>query len=299
MRLFVAASMLALVAACETATTPDAELDTAAAGAEMEAAAEETMAETAAEVAGTLEVAEEAGLCLDAGPQTPRDIASVDGLNQVSFPMAPAAAEMNLCNIHTHTNAEHKGPGFSIFVGATDDGGYACTEMPELTEAELAPAPGAYGGVVPGQTIEVHWVHTSCEATPGEGLGACVPEGCTDPLLRVEAQSFLVVNDPDALDFMDMVYAGNMVDGRHQAKMIPTDTGTPVTFRGSTTGPSYDQSTCSPAQVTWSVRPDCAKLDINSLHAWAESGNVFNETTSHGVRQLVTAPELLSPIGME
>jgi len=44
------------------------------------------------------------------------------------------------------------------------------------------------------------------------------------------------------------------------------------------------------------VRPQCAKLDISSLNRWAEAGNVFNETKSHGVRQLVTAPELLAPI---
>lgn len=236
------------------------------------------------------------GLCLDAGPQTPRDISSVFGSNTVEFPFAPAAAEMNLCNIHTHTNAEHKGPGFSVFVDATDDGGYACNETSELSDAELAPAPGAYAGVAPGDTIEVHWVHTSCAATPGPGLGSCVPEGCSDPLLRVEAQVFLVVNDPGALDFMDMAYQGNVVDGRHQALMIPDDTGEPVLFRGSTTGPSYTQSKCSPAQVTWNVRPSCAKLDINSLHRWAESDNVFEETESHGVRQLVTAPELLAPI---
>jgi hypothetical protein len=218
------------------------------------------------------------------------------GLNPISFDVAPAASEMNLCNIHTHTNAEHKGPGFSVFVDASDNGGYACNGTDDLTEAELTAAPGAYQGVVPGQTIEVHWVHTSCEATPGEGLGACVPEGCTDPLLRVEAQTFLVVNDSNALDFTKMAYGGNLVDGKHQAKMIPSDTGTPVSFLGSTTGPSYTQSQCSPAQVTWNVRPQCAKLDINSLHKWAEDGNVFNETKSHGVRQLVTAPELLSPI---
>ena len=203
---------------------------------------------------------------------------------------------MNLCNIHTHTNAEHKGPGFSVFVDATDSGGYASNATADLTAAELAPAPGAYGGVEPGDTIEVHWVHTSCDATPGEGLGACVPESCTDPLLRVEAQVVLVVNDDSALDFMDMAYGGNVVNDVHQALSIPSDTGQPVLFRGSTTGPSYTQSTCSPAQVTWNVRPQCAKLSINSLHAWAESGNVFKETKSHGVRQLVTAPELLSPI---
>ena len=236
------------------------------------------------------------GLCINMGPQTPRDIASASGLNTEAFPLAPSVSEMNLCNIHTHTNAEHKGPGFSVFVSAADDGGFACNETPNLSDAELAPAPGAYEGVQPGDTIEVHWVHTSCAATPGEGLGACVPDGCSDPLLRVEAQVFLVVNDPGALDFATMAYGGNVVEGRHQAKSIPSDTGDPVLFRGSTTGPKYDQSNCSPARVTWNVRPACARLDINSLHRWAEDGNVFNETHSHGVRQLVTAPELLAPI---
>ena len=235
-------------------------------------------------------------LCVDMGPQTPRDIGSRAGLNTVAFPLAPPAGEMNLCNIHTHTNAEHRGPGFSILVSDADDGGYACNATSDLSAAELAPAEGAYEGVEPGDTIEVHWVHTTCAATPGEGLGACVPETCTDPLLRVEAQVFLVVNDPDALDFTAMAYGENRVDGLHQARMIPSTTGEPVLFRGSTTGPSYDQSTCSAAQVTWSVRPQCARLDIDSLHRWAEQGNVFNETHSHGVRQLVTAPELLSPI---
>jgi len=254
---------------------------------------------TAEDAAGTTETAkssgEEAGLCLVSGPQTPRDISSKTGLNLADFAIAPPASDMNLCNIHTHTNAEHKGPGFSVFVNDTDAGGYACNETGSLTAAELAPAPGAYKGVKPGDTIEVHWVHTSCAATPGEGLGACVPEGCTDPLLRVEAQTFLVVNDANAADFTNYGYGGT-VNGKHQARAIPISTGAPVQFRGSTTGPSYDQSTCSPAEVTWNVRPSCMKVDINSLHRWAEAGNPFNETKSHGVRQLVTAPELLSPI---
>jgi hypothetical protein len=237
-----------------------------------------------------------ASLCLSSGPQTPRDITSVYGLNPVQFEKAPPAAEMNLCNVHTHTNAEHKGPGFSVFVNDTDDGGYACNDTVDLTAEELAPVPGAYGNVKSGDTIEVHWVHTTCETSPGPELGGCVPQTCENPLLRVEAQTFLLVNDSEALDFMDLAYDAPAEGGRPQAKSIPDDTGTPVEFLGSTTGPSYTQSTCSPAQVTWSVRPMCAKLDINSLHRWAESGNVFEETKSHGVRQLVTAPELLSPI---
>ena len=251
-----------------------------------------------AEVADAVEKAEtvtEAGLCVAMGPQTPRDISSVTGLNTTAFPMAPASTAMNLCNIHTHTNAEHKAPGYSVFVNDSDYGGYACNGTEDLTEAELAPAEGAYGKVKPGDTIEVHFVHTSCDIEPGEGLGSCLSDTCTDPLLRVEAATFLVVNDSNALDFTEMAAVGK-TGGFHQPAMIPSDLGTPVVFRGSTTGPSFTQEVCSPLQVTWSVRPQCAKVDINSLHKWAEDGNVFNETASHGVRQLVTAPELLSAI---
>jgi hypothetical protein len=252
--------------------------------------------ETKMDDTATMAKVDDAALCVAMGPQTPRDISMVEGLNMDDFTMAPDVSEMNLCNIHTHTNAEHKGPGFSVFVDDSDYGGYACNGTDDLTEAELAPAPGAYGKVKPGDTIEVHWVHTSCDIDPGEGLGSCLSDTCTDPLLRVEAQTFLVVNDGNALDFTDMDYTGFEVNGLDQAKMIPANTGDPVVFRGSTTGPSWTQSVCSPLKVTWSVRPTCAKVDINSLHRWAEEGNVFNETESHGVRQLVTAPELLSPI---
>jgi hypothetical protein len=273
-------------------------LTLSAAAVVLSACATETSVEKTEDMAAMKSSSE--NLCTDFGPQTPRDISSTNGLNSVMFEMAPAASELNLCNIHTHTNAEHKGPGFSVFVNNSDNGGYACNDAENLTSTELFDPYGdlgAYKGVKPGDTIEVHWVHTSCDITPGEGLGSCLSDSCTDPLLRVEAQVFLVVNDPEnALDFTKMAYGGNMVDGKHQAMMIPSDTGTPVVFRGSTTGPSYDQSTCSPLNVTWSVRPECARVDIGSLHRWAEQGNAFNETKSHGVRQLVTAPELLSPI---
>lgn len=283
--LFATTSLL-LLAGCSNPTPPAT------------SAPETTPTPTAAVVQAAEPAAEE--LCTDFGPQTPRDISSAAGTNADDFPLAPAYTEMNLCNIHTHTNAEHKGPGFSVFVNDSDSGGYACNETAELTPAELA-APavndGAFKGVKPGDSIEVHWVHSSCDIAPGEGLGSCLNDACTDPLLRVEAQTFLVVNDAAALNFRDFDYAGAAAaNGLHQAKSLPAGTGTPVVFRGSTTGPSFTQSTCSPLKVTWSVRPQCAKLDINSLNAWAAEGNVFNESKSHGVRDLVTAPELLSPI---
>lgn len=259
--------------------------------------AEKTAVKTAAT---TVSSAASDALCTDFGPQTPRDISSLLGKNPIQFTLAPPASELNLCNIHTHTNAEHKGPGFSVFVNDTDHGGYACNDAKDLTAEELtdpSDGNGAFKGVKPGDTIEVHWVHSSCDVSPGEGLGSCLTDTCENPLLRVEAQVFLVVNDPEnALDFTQMAYGGNIQNERHQAKSIPSDTGTPVVFRGSTTGPSYTQSKCSPLNVTWSVRPECARVDVSSLHRWAEQGNVFNEKKSHGVRQLVTAPELLSQI---
>lgn len=287
----VSLSALVLAACGEAAdTTTEAETtDTAAA--EM---ATEASSTPEAELAG---MATE--LCEGFGPQTPRDITSTVGTNPVMFELAPEPAQMNLCNIHSHTNAEHKGPDFSVFVGDGVNGGYACNATDSLTEAELAPYEGeaAFGGVVPGETIEVHWVFSSCDITPGEGLGSCLSDTCENPLLRVEAQTFLVVNDPNAIDFTTLDYSGSANDaGLHQPAALPTGTGEPVLFRGSTTGPSYTQATCSPLQVTWNVRPQCAKVDIGSLHRWAAEGNVFNETESHGVRQLVTAPELLSEI---
>ena len=237
------------------------------------------------------------GLCTGFGPQTPRDIGSTAGTNPQVFPPAPPYTEMNLCNIHTHTNAEHKAPGFTLAAGA--DSGFKCNETASLTKDELedpSHGHGAFHGVKPGDTIEVHWVYSSCAIAPGEGLGSCLSPACANPSLRVEAQAFLVVNDKKALDFNDFVEASQKIGGRYQAKALPKGTGTPVVFAGSTTGPTYTQSVCSPLQVTWSVRPNCAKLDISSLNRWAEKGNVFKEDHSHGVRQLVTAQELLAPI---
>ncbi|WP_417911264.1 delta-class carbonic anhydrase [Candidatus Electronema sp. PJ] len=238
--------------------------------------------------------------CKTAGPQTPRDIDSKIGTNKIVFPVAPIYSELNLCNIHFHVNAEHKGENFSLEAGAGDHGhggGYKCTDTPSLTKEELKSPNGSIcEGLKPGDTIEVHWVHSSCgDVQPGETLKSCLSEKCQKPSLRVEAQVFLVVNDPTALNFNDLSYDGNIVNGRHQAKAIPAGTGIPVEFLGSTTGEKYNNEQCSPLQVTWNVRPQCAKVDINSLGKWCEH-NVFKEHHGHGARELVTDPSLLSEI---
>ncbi len=234
------------------------------------------------------------------GPQSPRDIENVSGNNTVAFAAAPPHSEMNLCNIHFHEGAEHKGGEFTKFIGNGDGkgygGGYAFSG--QLSDAELDPLEkeiGAteHGGLVPGDTIEVHYVYSTAKIAPGPSLASCLSDASRNPQLRVEAQVFVLVNDEDALDFVDLMEVGQ-IDGLHQALNIPSDTGSPVEYAGSTTGPGYNEKG-SPFQVTWNVRPKVAKVDITTVADWL-SGNIFNEDHAHGVRNLVVNPDLLSTL---
>ena len=114
-----------------------------------------------------------------------------------------------------------------------------------------------------------------------------------NPQLRVEAQVYVVVNDNEAMDFASLMEVGE-VDSYHQAVNIPNDTGTPVSYAGSTTGPSYNEAG-SPLQVSWSVRPEVVKVSIDTVAGWF-GDNIFDEKKAHAVRNLVTNPNLLSVI---
>ncbi|WP_028864449.1 delta-class carbonic anhydrase [Psychromonas aquimarina] len=232
------------------------------------------------------------------GPQSPRDIDSIQGNNQRTFGSAPAYTSMNLCNIHFHKNAEHKGGEFTKYAGNGDGLGYnsGYVYSGKLSKTELAPLKkdiggGEHGSLYPGDTIEVHYVHSTAQVKPGPTLGACLDESTGNPQLRVETQVYVLVNDNNALNFSELTEHG-LKDGYHQALNIPDNTGTAVQYAGSTTGPSYNEKG-SPFQVSWSVRPNVAKVSIESVGKWLE-GNVFEEDHAHGVRNLVTNPDLLS-----
>lgn len=234
------------------------------------------------------------------GPQSPRNIDDVAGTNHRTFGVAPAYTEMNLCNIHFHENAEHKGGEFTTHAGNGDGDGHGTgfEFNGALTDAELAPfdrkvGESDHGYLEPGDTIEVHYVHTTAKVEPGATLGSCLNEATANPQLRVEAQVFVIVNDDDALDFVELTRHG-VVDGLHQAANIPANTGKPVQYIGSTTGPSYNEKG-SPLKVTWSVRPQVAKISISSVETWLKD-NTFGERHAHGVRNLVMNPDLLSAI---
>lgn len=237
----------------------------------------------------------------DAGPQTPRDIDSAAGNNTVTFDFAPSFTEMNLCNIHFHEGAEHKGGEFTTYAGNGDGHGYGSGYLydGELTAEETAAYEnpvGAteHGDLEPGDTIEIHFVYSSDDVEPGPTLGSCLADPEADqPLLQVQARVLVLVNDDNGADLVSLteVSEGDVF----QAANIPTDLGDPVRFLGSTTGPSYNEEP-SPLQVTWEVAPNVLKVEIDSVEAWL-ADNIFDEDHAHAVRNLVANPDLLAPIG--
>jgi hypothetical protein len=207
---------------------------------------------------------------------------------------------MNLCNIHLHKNAEHKGGEFTTL--AEDDhghGGYKGYKYSgQLSAGESKPLDAQicmskHGGLQVGDTIELHYVHSTAEVAPGPTLNACLNENLSNPQLRVEAQVFVLVNDSKAADFNKLAEIGQ-VNGYHQALHIPKTTGKPVQYAGSTTGPAYNEKG-SPLQVSWSVRPRVMKVHAQSVGEWCKDNN-FKEDHAHGVRNLVVDQKLLSNI---
>ena len=234
------------------------------------------------------------------GPQSPRDISNYVGANKIVFGAAPRHSEMNLCNIHIHEAAEHRGGEFTSFVGnGVGNGrgtGYKYTGY--LRPAELRPLTEKvgltdYGELLPGKTIEIHFVYSTANVKPGPTLAACLSKNTINPQLRVEAVVAVLVNDRSAADFAKMTKL-SIVNGFNSSPNLPDNLGEPVTYAGSTTGPSYNLNP-SPLQVTWNVRPKVVKVDILSVGQWFKS-NPFNEVQAQGVRNLILDQALLSPI---
>ena len=224
--------------------------------------------------------------CIGSGPQAPRDIDQVSGTNSVIFEMAPAISEMNLCNVHFHRNAEHKAAAYSTFVDDGVNSGWACQEPAAgRLEQKHAEYKGCEG-IAEGDTIEVHWVYTTCDTTSagvaplGGGLSACMTSTCSNPELNVVAQVLLLEKNGK------VKFDGNAPISHKDATVM---------YTGSTTGPTYNNNHCSPYQVTWNVKTTCDTLDIDNFSKWC-SDNQYKEQHAHGVRELVTPKKLLSEI---
>jgi hypothetical protein len=79
-----------------------------------------------------------------------------------------------------------------------------------------------------------------------------------------------------------------------ESSLLTPPEGVPLAmYAGSTTGAKWD-GTCSDVAVNWEVGTECEKFPRAALGGWCED-NVFGEQHAHGPRELITAPELLSP----
>jgi len=264
-----------------------------------------TLAETGETVGDDVIAAQRAALAASTdgagfGPQAPRDIDSEGGTNTLIYSEAPDRELLNLCNIHFHEGAEHRGGNFTTYLGNADGTGWntGFGYDGELSADELAPIDDLVGTeahpLEPGDTIEIHYVHSSAQITPGPALGSCLNDAIGNPQLRVEGFVYVLVNDDEAADMVALNEVGQ-VDGYWQALGMPYgDAGDPVEYAGSTTGPSYNE-VGSPFQVSWSVHPQVIKVSIASVAAWL-ADNEFDETYAHAVRNLVVNEALLSAI---
>ncbi len=231
--------------------------------------------------------------CVKAGPQAPRDITSLTGSNAIAFAKAPPAGKMNLCDIHFHKFAEHRASGYTQLTGKGDHKGYVCNGHAPKAGAHKTgghgPSTGC-GGIENGDTVEVHWVFTTCDVKPGPTLGSCFSDTCKNPQLRVEARVFYLSDKKPAGNF------GSFSDYSSGRVSVPAAKGA-VEYSGSTTGSGYNDGTCSPFKVTWNVSSSCTPLQTASINNWCgKDKNAFKEDHAHGVRLLVKDAKLLSPI---
>jgi hypothetical protein len=226
------------------------------------------------------------------GPQSPRDLTKiVAGTNPVTFAKAPSADKMHLCNVHFHQYAEHRGTAFSKEAGKGENKGFYCdknTAKPKEGGHGSACKPKGKGhgtALAVGDTIEVHWVFTTCDVKPGPGLAGCA--SCKDAQLRVEARVFYLTNDASAPAFADQ-------DGK---VALPAAVDA-VEYLGSTTGSDkyLKPENCSPLPVTWKVSQACSPLRLTSVGDWCSKGNAFQEDHAHGVRPLVKDAKFLSAV---
>ena len=162
---------------------------------------------------------------------------------------------MNLCNIHFHKNAEHTGGQFTQYAVNGGGQGYQSDYLysGKLTVQQLQPVsknvcPSKHGGLQSGDTIEVHYMYASSQIKPGATLAACLTESIKNSQLRVETKVYVLVNDNNALNFNQLTLVGEQNE-QYQALNLPNNTGKPVVYSGSTTGPSYNE-VGSPFQVT-------------------------------------------------
>jgi len=220
-------------------------------------------------------------LCTDAESQSPRDVtAGSVGLKKTKAEPLSSVNKLAQVNTHYHEGAEHFSGGEYDTPG-DNAGGYYCDSLSlTATPAQLEPFEFEHCmDMEVGSTYEMHWVHSSGGTSIGVGLGGAFARQA-NPLVVVQAQVFLVVNDEEyARDDLMHGWVGDLA----------TDA---VKYLGSTTGTSYDNEVCSPYLVSWHVDRECHMIAASTMDAMcrdmAEMYKMSVDLEPHGSRVLVS-----------
>ena len=222
-------------------------------------------------------------LCVDAEPQTPRDLSTDENGNLAegfkkpkAAVLSPAQAEfIPLVNIHFHLGAEHKSNSYNngtdseAYDGGAKDftvrPGWMCP-ISDLNQSQLEPYSFQHclgPDVLVGKSYEIHYVHSTAGVDANssddsnsddlsDGLGgAANGRNQLNPMIVVEGLIVHVVQDAQPLDLLngwDLVNHDNS-----------------VIYSGSTTGTSHDNVKCSPYIITWHVNVECIQVPPESL----------------------------------
>jgi len=242
--------------------------------------------------------------CNKAEPQAPRDLTQPDGnfTEGMKVPKSPTLTPsqvlfLSLVNVHFHFGAEHKANAYmndSVIVdwdgNTKPEPGYMC-EAPQLNTTFKFQY---CENVTVGYSYEVHYVHSSAGYSAqhtadasadnmDDGLGgAANGRGLLNPTVAVEAQVFLIVDDDTTGvdDAPDLVHGWKHLTDRKIAA-----------YQGSTTGPSHDDSVCSPYAVSWHVDLDCHKVKASDFDkmckAMKDTYKMKYDLKPHGSRRPV------------
>jgi len=231
-------------------------------------------------------------LCTDAEAQSPRDVTpgSFGAKSGRNIPPLnyDVINDLVQVNTHFHYGAEHYSEGQydqvnagsgEYMPGTGEQPGWFCdNEKLGVTTQELTPFTFQYcDGVEVGNTYEIHWVYSSGGSTIADGLGGAFARTNNADVI-VASRSFVVVNDG----------GNNVEDLLH----TPGFESAPTTYYGSTTGASFDNTVCSPYQVTWAVDPMCNLISASSFDTMCrdmkEQYQMTADTAAHGSRTLVS-----------
>jgi len=235
----------------------------------------------------------------NSGPIGPADVSDdAVGTRPPLFRPQSTVGRLQSTQPHMHKWAEHKSKGqYDIPGPAEATKGFECDKsgltpaqlapfayqfcqpQPDITNCSFAAIPGAAPEVTrgdvpcalsrvnPGDTIEIHWPHTSGSTSP---LGP-FDDVVSNALLVVQAQVFLVVNDPKYEMDVQLFLT-------HWNEALAAEDS--VAYVGSPTGDHDNRNMCYSNQNTWLVDRKCHMLHVGSLDRWCganPAGRVWSD----------------------